>query len=124
MITCASGVGDVEKSEAHFDALGLTSNHSFAISGVYNIKHERKATRLLKVSNPWNKQEWKGTWSDKDSRWTSELKDQVGFIKKHTGEFYIGLDDFCTYFDSTTICKLDSFNDHSSLKLTHEKGSH
>jgi calpain-15 len=124
LVTCASGEGDVERSETEFDKLGLTRNHSFTISGVYEFKHEGKSMRLLKISNPWNKQEWKGKWADQDKIWTPDIMKKVEFDKKAPGEFFISLGDFCEYFDSTTICKLDSFLDHSSLKLSHKKGSY
>lgn len=59
--------------------------------------------KLLKISNPWNKQEWRGKWADQDARWTTEIKKIVGFGNKAPGEFFISLSDFCEYFDSTTI---------------------
>jgi len=111
MITCASGEGDVAESDEIIDKLGLARNHCFSITGQYLLLHSGKEEKLLKISNPWNKQEWKGKWSDKDDSWTKTNKLKVKFENKSPGEFFISYKDYLKYFDSTTICKLDPFYD-------------
>jgi hypothetical protein len=49
---------------------------------------------LIKVMNPWGKDEYTGPWSDNDSRWTEEYKRQVNLvINDNDGIFYIPLKD-------------------------------
>ena len=105
MITCSTRDENQDLLPEEFEKLGLTSNHWFSISGQYNVKYLGKQTMLLKIWNPWNKQEWKGDWSDSDSKWTPSIKSAVGFESKRDGEFYISFEDFLKYLSSSVIWK-------------------
>jgi calpain-15 len=39
------------------------------------IKNVDQNTKLLKLRNPWGKEEWLGDWSDKSKLWTPALKE-------------------------------------------------
>ncbi|KAI8517973.1 hypothetical protein Bbelb_039900 [Branchiostoma belcheri] len=43
---------------------GLVSGHAYTITGVSKIRSSGKTHRLIKIRNPWGRQEWKGAWSD------------------------------------------------------------
>ena len=47
---------------------------------------------LIRLRNPWGKDEWKGAWSDGSKEW-EYLPDDVK-NDKIDGEFFIALDDF------------------------------
>ena len=47
---------------------------------------------LIRLRNPWGKDEWKGAWSDSSNEW-KYLPDDVK-NDKIDGEFFIALDDF------------------------------
>ena len=42
--------------------------------------------------------EWNGDWSDKSSKWTPELKKELGVEEKNDGIFYMCEDDYVEYF--------------------------
>ena len=54
--------------------------------------------RIVKLRNPWGKGEWKGSWSDTDSRWTSQLRSELEMSKKEDGIFFMEYKDFSKYF--------------------------
>jgi calpain-15 len=103
---------------------GLPSNHCFSITAHYVLKVRGKYVNLLQINNPWDKQEWKGAWSDFDPMWTTSLKSAVKFHRKRKGEFFMTFKDFLKYFHSTNICKFDPFLTEKTLKLTHSKDSY
>ena len=47
---------------------------------------------MIRLRNPWGKDEWKGAWSDSSKEW-EYLPDDVK-NDKIDGEFFIALDDF------------------------------
>ena len=63
-----------------------------------------KTERLIQIRNPWGKKEWQGDWSDKSLKWTENTKQQVGFVDKDDGCFWIAFADYLKFFYITTIC--------------------
>jgi len=122
MLTASSNSTEDGKDDS--DQNGIILNHWYTITDFYEIHIGRKTEKLLKIANPWNKQDYKGKWFDGDSRWTNDLKKEVKFEQKLSGEFYMNISDFMAGFNSLTICKWDSFFDLASLKLTHKKNSY
>ena len=48
------------------------------------------------LRNPNMKLKWKGDWSDSCPKWTSDLKEYVGFSLEDEGKFYMSDQDFLT----------------------------
>ena len=74
----------------------------------YNVNapqaHEYTAHGLNKIRNPHGKREWQGDWSDKSSKWTERIKNELEFERKNDGVFWISFEDFMNFFYTTTIC--------------------
>ena len=83
-----------------------------------------KLIRLLKIRNPWGFKEWTGDWSDKSPKWTTDLKDELGFENKDDGIFYISFEDYVKFFYITTICKDIYENDLSVMPDEHDKNEY
>ena len=83
-----------------------------------------KQLRLLKIRNPWGFKEWTGDWSDKSSKWTTELKDELGYEDKEDGVFFISFDDYSQFFYITTICKYIDQSDLSIMADQHAPGKY
>ena len=47
-----------------------------------------KVEKLVKLRNPWGKQDWVGDWSDVSPKWTSELRKNC-ILKGKTAEHFI-----------------------------------
>ena len=58
---------------------------------------------LVQLRNPWGGHEWKGAWCDSDTRWTPQLKKEVGQTDKEDGMFFMGIDDFAKCFTEITF---------------------
>lgn len=78
------------------DQFKLVKQHAYSVLGV----KEYKNLRFVQVRNPWGWFEWSGKWNDKDSSWTEEIKEAVGFEEKDDGAFFLSFDDFLKYFSS------------------------
>ena len=63
---------------------GLTTGHAYSVLAMYELNGEK----VLKMRNPWASERYKGPWSDKDRRWTPELRAKVGSVKANDGIFF------------------------------------
>ena len=67
----------------------------------------RKKYILLKLKNPWGKNDWSGNWSNYNLSWTEEAKSYFNYYNNNDdGTIWIDLNDFINYFDNTFICHL------------------
>lgn len=72
------------------DKRGIEGGHAYTILEAETIPD---GTRLVKVRNPWGKNEWEGDWSDRSTKWTDELKSFLKHEDKDDGIFWISYDD-------------------------------
>lgn len=51
--------------------IGLIPGHAYTLLKIKIIEHPQKGkVKLLKIRNPWGKEEWQGDWSDGSKLWT------------------------------------------------------
>ena len=50
---------------------GLSHSHAYTILGVKELSN---GVRLLKLRNPWGKENYKGDWADDSDKWTDDLR--------------------------------------------------
>ncbi|KAM7374440.1 hypothetical protein PAMP_007097 [Pampus punctatissimus] len=60
---------------------GLVDAHAYSVTAVTEVKYYGSKVKLVRIMNPWGRQEWNGKWSDK-----------------------MELEDFCHYFNMLSIC--------------------
>lgn len=53
---------------------GLTADHAYTLVSAYKLNVSGEEHHLVKMRNPWGTEGYNGTWSDKDSRWTTALR--------------------------------------------------
>ena len=66
-------------------------------------------TTLLRIHNPWGKQEWKGPWSDESPEWHSipkNIKGEMDAVVAQDGEFWMAFDDLLANFKEIYVCHL------------------
>ena len=64
---------------------------------------------LIKLRNPWCTREWKGDWSDLDSKnWNDRLRNLANFKVEDDGFFYMSVKDYLHTFEYTTVGALGS----------------
>jgi calpain-15 len=61
----------------------------------------------VKLRNPWGKEQYRGEWSDKDDRWTPELKQSMGYQTGDDGFFYMPFSGFKKAFSRFVITMYD-----------------
>ena len=49
---------------------GIISGHAYSVISAFEVNHQGRSHRLVKLRNPWGKSEWNGLWSDSSSIWT------------------------------------------------------
>ena len=101
---------------------GLVSSHAYTILDVQEVhiatKKGKKKEKILKLSNPWGKYEWKGRWSDYSDVWSQELRQQLQFEKADDGKFWISIEDFVESFGQVCSCKYNKNYLTTSLPLS------
>ena len=87
--------------------MGLVDMHAYSLISTFELDlgPKKPKVRLVKIRNPYGLKEWAGDWSDKDTKWTPELRQQVGSVDAEDGIFYISYEDYLNFFYNTTICK-------------------
>ena len=96
---------------------GLVAGHAYSLLDVTEVKDASGTVhKLAKMRNPWNVEKYTGPWSDGDSKWTDELKKQVGLVKANDGIFFMPLEDFYNLYISFSVSIYEEFK-HEMLPL-------
>ncbi|XP_066293758.1 calpain-9-like [Branchiostoma lanceolatum] len=88
---------------------GLVSGHAYTITGVAKIRNFGKTHKLLRIRNPWGRQEWTGAWSDGSPEWQrmpGDVLQRLGYENKDDGEFWMEYGDFFQFYREVTIASL------------------
>ncbi|CAI5643282.1 unnamed protein product [Oreochromis niloticus] len=96
--------GTLHKKDALANT-GLVDGHAYSVTGITEVELNGSKVRLLRVMNPWGKQEWNGKWSDKSDLWdkvSPEVRKKC--CKRNDGELWMQMEDFCSYFAKVSIC--------------------
>jgi hypothetical protein len=64
----------------------------------YTEKKRTEKIRLLKLRNPWGRQEWNGAWSDGSKEWTAEVMKELKHTFGDDGIFWISYPDFLRFY--------------------------
>ena len=99
-------------------ANGLLTNHCYSVVSAHEIQSAGRKIRLLKLRNPWGKEEWNGEWSESYSGWTPALRAQVAYSEGNNGIFCMPLDHYLAQFSTTNICK---YNDDDIAFTIHKR---
>ncbi|XP_059138837.1 calpain-A-like isoform X2 [Physella acuta] len=98
-----SAPNEIEKNN------GLFMGHAYSITGFKQIPTGRGTVNLLRLRNPWGRDEWKGPWSDRSPEMrhlTKELQNDLLFVSRDDGEFWMSYEDFIANFDEIQLCHL------------------
>ncbi|XP_027706164.1 calpain-13 [Vombatus ursinus] len=100
LITC--GIA----SSNNFNQSGLVNNHAYTVTGSEEVILDTGREELIRLWNPWGRQEWTERWSDNSPEWqrVQESERTRLYKKKEDGEFWMSLQDFQKLFTSMFIC--------------------
>ncbi|KAM3594114.1 uncharacterized protein V6R79_002521 [Siganus canaliculatus] len=87
---------------------GLVQGHAYSVTGVKELLSQGRLVRLVRLWNPWGKGEWSGDWSDRSSLWkTVSAQDRQQCLSvADDGEFWMTMEDFCSFYSDLDICSL------------------
>ena len=112
--------GSTENSDRN-KHMGIISLHAYSIIDYREVeiltKGGKKKERVIKLSNPWGKYEWKGRWSESSDVWTENLKKELEYKKADDGMFWMNLEDFIENFGQICVCKYNKNYVSTSLQL-------
>ncbi|CAL8276682.1 unnamed protein product [Arctogadus glacialis] len=104
MIGCGTSAAGGEAANT-VNRTGLVDWHAYAVTGVTEVTHRGSSVRLVRLLNPWGRQEWTGEWSDRSDLWNQvSSEDKKKCVKSEDGEFWMELEDFCHHFNYMSIC--------------------
>ncbi|KAM4620394.1 calpain-8-like [Polymixia lowei] len=104
MICCGTSAkgGPLVNTVAH---TGLVDAHAYSVTAVTEVEYRGSKVKLVRLMNPWGRQEWNGKWSDKSGLWERvSAEDRAKCVKRNDGEFWMELEDYCYYFNMMSIC--------------------
>ena len=112
-----AGAADEEQMEKYFQGKGMVTGHAYSLIGCYEILNEK----LVKLRNPWGCGEWQGPWGDSDPIWNAlsdEEKDEVGYVNKDDGTFFISFEMFKSIYSDMQICMVNDDYQYQAFELT------
>jgi len=80
---------------------GIVGMHAYSLLSAHEVTHKGSSLKLMKLRNPWGRQEWNGAWSDKSQEWkdaTDDLKKELNFRDADDGIFFMTFEDFLIHF--------------------------
>ncbi|CAL8292247.1 unnamed protein product [Arctogadus glacialis] len=97
-----------ETSANNVSANGLVEGHAYAVTGVTQVISNGQPINLVRLLNPWGNGEWIGDWSDSSVLWQSiSAEDREMCVDvADDGEFWMAMEDFCSFFSDLDICCL------------------
>ena len=101
----------------NIEGVGLSAGHAYTVLGVMEIDTGKGIEKVVRLRNPYGNGEFNGDWSDYSKKWTPELKKKYNIVQKDDGSFYMGYDDFLTYYITLGICKLHPGFKTTSLRM-------
>lgn len=89
---------------------GLIAGHAYSITGLKEYTFDDIPYKLIRLRNPWGKQEWNGAFSDSDERWSDVSDQQFDQENYDDGEFWMTMEDYCKNFTHMHICRLNLYH--------------
>lgn len=102
------------------ESTGITSRHVYTVVGAFTLLFQGgeyqlvnqaecpDSVRLVKIRNPYGRNEWTGAWNDSSPEWEyvgQQTQSMIGYTNDpNDGSFFMLWEDFDKYFVNYTIC--------------------
>ena len=111
--------------------IGLHGSHAYTVIDVTGIGPEPRLLsaeeclaagdspsfqRLVKLRNPWGKDDVQSEWGFDSPRWPKQLRARLAELRK-PGEFFMGFEQFARHFRDIAICHFEDTYRYSAIKL-------
>jgi len=140
-----ASAGETEASRELLREVGLIPLHTYIIIDIYDLSQLDESNinfqnnlnisnsqlifsnsnydNILKIKNPWGKNEWIGDWSDYSNLWRDDLKLKLNYNPQDNC-FYMNFKDFKHYFSKIQICKVHENFDYNSIEINQKLQSY
>lgn len=120
-----SGSNNFQSGNVNGNLNSLNSNNinNLNASNSQLIFSNSNYDNILKIKNPWGKNEWIGDWSDYSNLWRDDLKIKLNYNPQDNC-FYMNFKDFKHYFSKIQICKIHDGFVYNSIHLTQRSNSY
>jgi hypothetical protein len=132
LISASIGKMDYRKTdgpsgEQMLEREGLVAGHAYSVIQAREVSESfgsAEKFRLMQIRNPWGTFEWKGSWSDKSSKWKKypNIKKQLKMVDADDGTFWMSFDDFKKVYTRVNVCDRTTSKD-ASLDVNENDGS-
>ncbi|KAK6170022.1 hypothetical protein SNE40_018513 [Patella caerulea] len=88
---------------------GLYAGHAYSITAIKKVPLGRYSVSLIRLRNPWGKNEWTGRWSDRSEEIETlppAVRNELRFKRANDGEFWMCYEDLINIFDEIQMCHL------------------
>ena len=99
--------------------LNMNNSNNISNANLTNCHYDN----ILKIRNPWGKNEWIGDWSDYSNLWREDIKQKLNYSKSDHS-FYMNFKDFKHYFSKIQICKIHDNFIYNSLQIKQSENSY
>jgi hypothetical protein len=99
--------------------LNMNNSKNISSTNLSNSNYDN----ILKIRNPWGKNEWIGDWSDYSNLWREDIKQKLNYSKSEHS-FYMNFKDFKHYFSKIQICKIHDNFIYNSLTIKQSENSY
>ena len=92
-----AGNNDTQRNEC-----GLAEGHAYTVLGAFMLSN---GSRIVKIRNPWGKENYKCDWSDESTLWTDALREEVGAPSRplDDGIFFMSIEDYFSQVEATYL---------------------
>eukprot|EP00741_Cyanophora_paradoxa_P014829 tig00000189_g14305.t1 len=85
---------------------GVVKNHAYGVLEAREVEEGARRHRLVRVRNPWGRQEWSGRFADGSPDWTPALLEKLRHSFADDGTFWILWQDFVQTFNCLYACEI------------------
>lgn len=107
----------------NLNGINININNNLNVSNSQLIFSNSNYDNILKIKNPWGKNQWIGDWSDYSNLWIDDLKMKLNYNSQDNC-FYMNFKDFKHYFSKIQICKVHDGYVYNSIQLTQRSNTY
>lgn len=126
IIETAEEKGHIMTAGLFKDHEGLTAGHPYTVRGINKVTVDGDEVVLVRLRNPWAKENYAGPYSSNDPVWTDEMKGQVEFdVRIAKSVFWMTIDDFAGAFAQIAVAHTEEswMSSRAQVPLTKPKHS-
>lgn len=115
-------------SDSYVEKVGICGSHAYSLLSAVELYENQgryskdnrtgRKIQLILLRNPWGSSEWKGEWSDYDTKWKDPaLRKLLDHEITDDGSFFMTWRDFLQYYGDFQICYYNDDFKYSAIRI-------